>query len=58
MKIKAVANGNVIEADDGAAEQLIAAGIYEKYDEKAEKKTAVAPLTTASLPKKPGRPRK
>jgi len=40
MQIKSKANGNVIHADDGAAEQLIEAGIYEAYDEKAEKKSA------------------
>jgi hypothetical protein len=32
MKIKAKANGNVIEADDEAARQLIEAGIYEAAD--------------------------
>lgn len=42
MKIRAKANGNVIDADDGAAQQLIDAGIYEAYDEKAEKKAAKA----------------
>jgi hypothetical protein len=46
MKIKAVANGNVIEADDGAAKELIAAGIYEAYDEKDEK-----PKKSAEPPK-------
>lgn len=33
MKIRALANGNVIEAHDDAAKELIAAGIYEAYDE-------------------------
>lgn len=32
MKIKAVANGNVIEAHPDAAKQLIEAGIYEAVD--------------------------
>lgn len=33
MKIRALANGNVIEAHEDAAKELIAAGIYEAYDE-------------------------
>lgn len=37
MKIRAKANGNIIEADDEAAKVLIAAGIYEAYDEKKDK---------------------
>jgi hypothetical protein len=52
MMIKAKANGNVIHADDEAAKQLIEAGIYEKYDEKAEKRAPVAPLTTEDFPKR------
>ncbi len=52
MKIKAKANGNVIEAHDDAAKELIAAGIYEPYDEKEEKRTPVAPMTTADMPTK------
>lgn len=60
MKIKAVANGNVIEAHDDAAKELIAAGIYEAYDEKAEKKspTAVAPLTTQDFTPRQSKRRK
>ena len=38
MKIKAIANGNIIHADDEAAKILIDAGIYEAFDEKAEPK--------------------
>ena len=38
MRIRALANGNVIHADEDAAKQLIEAGIYEAYDEKAEPK--------------------
>lgn len=38
MKIRALANGNVIEAHPDAAKELIAAGIYEAYDEKEEKR--------------------
>jgi len=33
MKIRAVANGNVIEAHPDAARQLIEAGIYEEVSE-------------------------
>jgi len=38
VKIRALANGNVIEAHEDAAKVLIEAGIYEAYDEKAEPK--------------------
>jgi hypothetical protein len=34
MKIRALANGNVIEAHDDAAKELIEAGIYEKVSDK------------------------
>lgn len=33
MRIKAVANGNIIDAHPDAAKQLIEAGIYEAVDE-------------------------
>ena len=58
MKIKAKANGNVIEAHPDAAKQLIEAGIYEAYDEKAEskeKRAPVSPMTTADFPAKKAR---
>ena len=32
MKIRALANGDVIEIDDAAAQVLIAAGIYEAVE--------------------------
>jgi len=43
MKIRALANGNVIEAHDDAAKELIAAGIYEAYEEPKEERAPVAP---------------
>lgn len=52
MKIKAVANGNVIDAHPDAAKQLIEAGIYEAYDEKEESRAPVAPMTTGDFPQK------
>lgn len=33
MRIRALANGNVIEAHDDAAKELIEAGIYEKVSD-------------------------
>lgn len=54
MKIKAKANGNIIEAHDDAAKELIAAGIYEAVDEKPakeQKRAPVAPMTTEDFPK-------
>lgn len=41
MKIKAKANGNVIDAHEDAAKELIAAGIYEETNE---------PLTSTLTP--------
>lgn len=48
MKIKAKANGNVIEAHEDAAKELIAAGIYEETNEplSSEASTAVKPMGT------------
>ena len=56
MKIRAIANGNVIDIDDAGAKVLIDAGIYEPVDEPKSKK--VTPLTTkdvAPLVKRKGR---
>lgn len=33
MKLRAIANGNVIERDDDEAQALLATGIYEKIEE-------------------------
>ena len=33
MKVRAKANGNVLDLPDGEAEGLIAAGIYERMDD-------------------------
>lgn len=44
MKLRAKANGNIIERDGEEAEALLAAGIYEKVDELEEQeKPAPAP---------------
>ena len=51
MRIRAKANGNVIEAHDDAAKELIAAGIYEATDEPLSSETAVKPMTTEDFPK-------
>ena len=51
MRIKAKANGNVIEAHEDAAKELIAAGIYEATDEPLSSETAVKPMTTDDFPK-------
>lgn len=54
MKIRAIANGDVIEAEADAASELIASGIYEVHDEKTEEERApVSPLTTEDLPPQP-----
>jgi hypothetical protein len=45
MKIKAVANGDVIDVAADAAKLLIDAGIYTPVDE-PKKSTKVEPLTT------------
>lgn len=66
MKIRALANGNVIEAHEDAAKILIDAKIYERVSDKEPLtasltppvSSAVAPLTTADLPKKPKRGKK
>lgn len=36
MKIRAKANGNIIEASDEEAKELIASGIYEPIDDDGE----------------------
>ena len=43
MKIRALANGNVIEAHEDAAKVLIEAGIYEAYDEPKVRADTPAP---------------
>lgn len=61
MKIKAKANGDLLEIDDAAAKTLIDAGVYEAADEPkkkpaekpAEKPTKVEPLTTEDMPTVP-----
>lgn len=53
MKIKAKANGNIIEAHDDAAKELIAAGIYEPVEDKEEKRSPVAPMGTETFPAPP-----
>lgn len=47
MKLRAKANGNIVDVPDGEGEALLASGIYEPLEES----TAVEPLTTASVPK-------
>jgi hypothetical protein len=49
MKIRAKANGEILETDDAAAKTLIDAGIYEPVTEPGTS-TTVEPLTTESLP--------
>lgn len=66
MKIRALANGNEFESDDGAAEALIATGLYERASDKKPaaktaaspkpakaSSTAVKPMTTADIPQQP-----
>ena len=54
MKIRAKANGEVIDASEEAAKELIEAGVYEPVDEPADapkkKSTKVEPLTTENTP--------
>jgi nitrous oxide reductase accessory protein NosL len=58
MKIRAKANGDVIDVLDDAATMLLEAGIYERVEEEqpapktpAQKKsTKVAPMTTDDMP--------
>jgi len=50
MKIRAKANGNIVDVSDGDAAALLAIGIYESVD--APQATKVKPLTTKDLPKK------
>lgn len=51
MKIKAIANGNVIEAHPDAAKQLIEAGIYEAVEDADPKGNSTAPASPTA-PKK------
>lgn len=53
MKIRAKANGNILDVSDGEAEPLLTAGIYELVD--APNATKVEPLTTKDMPKKKGK---
>lgn len=41
MRIKAVTNGNIIDAHPDAAKQLIEAGIYEAVDEDPKERAPV-----------------
>lgn len=54
MKLITLANNNVFEAHDDAAKELIATGLYKPYEEpkKEEKRSPVAPMTTADMPTK------
>lgn len=53
MKIRALANGNVIHADDEAARILIEGGIYEKVSDEESSSTEVAsPPPMAETPAK------
>lgn len=53
MKIRAVANGNVIDAHPDAAKELIEAGIYEAVDETDPQNNFTAPDTvTDTAPKR------
>lgn len=51
MKIRAKANGDVIDLSDDTARELIEAGIYEPVDaETSTPSTTVEPLTTEHMP--------
>lgn len=59
MKIRALANGNVIHADDEAAKILIDAKIYEAVDDKEPLTASLAPPVPNSLAEaKPAKRRK
>jgi hypothetical protein len=49
MKIRAKANGNIVDVPDDDADALLVSGIYEPLDAPS---TEVAPLTTTDKPKK------
>jgi hypothetical protein len=49
MKIRALANGDVIDVSEETANELITAGIYEAVAE-ATTSTKVEPLTTKDIP--------
>lgn len=49
MKIRAKANGDVIDVTEETAKELIDAGIYDVVDE-PKKSTKVEPLTTKDTP--------
>ena len=51
MKIRAKANGEVLDASEAAATELIEAGIYESVDA-PNQSTIVEPLTTKDLPRR------
>lgn len=53
MKIRAKANGDVIDVSEETAKELIEAGIYDAVDapkDAATKSTKVEPLTTKNVP--------
>lgn len=56
MKIRALANGNVIHADDEAAKQLIEAGTYEAVDDKES--TSAEASSPPPMAEKPAKRRK
>jgi hypothetical protein len=49
MKIRAKANGDVIDVSDATAAELIEAGIYERVVDPATS-TKVEPLSTTDMP--------
>jgi hypothetical protein len=56
MKIRALANGNVIEAHEDAAKILIENGIYEKVDDKEP--TSAEASSPPPMAEKPAKRRK
>ena len=74
MKVRARANGNIVDVSDGEVEALLLAGIYERIDGEptpraskapaasakapAEGSTKVAPLMTRDMPTPPMKPKK
>jgi hypothetical protein len=55
MRIRALANGNVIHADDEAAKQLIEAGIYEEVTDDEPASPPVAPVESKPTKKRNAR---
>lgn len=49
MKIRALANGDVIDVSEETAKELIDGGIYEPVDESTSS-TKVGPMTTKNVP--------